>query len=62
MSVYSFYPRQNIGTDSRGHFRGYSYPRRVQPVTTAWLVLLLLIKKTAPNVEGKKSRGADMEF
>jgi hypothetical protein len=50
--AYRFYPPQNIDTDIRGHFRGYPYPRRSSPITTAWLVLKLLIKKTAPDVEG----------
>lgn len=60
--AYSFYPGQNIVTDIRGHFRGYPYPRRAPPVTTSWLVLKLLIKKTLPDVEGRQSRWADKEF
>jgi hypothetical protein len=60
--VYSFYPRQNIGTYTRGHFRGYPNPRKAPPVTTAWFVLRLLVKNSAPDVEGKQSRGADKEF
>jgi hypothetical protein len=60
--VLRFYSHQNIETDIRGHFRWYSYQRGSPPVTTEWLVLRLRLKKTAPNVEGKKSRGADEEF
>jgi hypothetical protein len=60
--AYSFYRRQNIGTDIRGHFRRYPYPRRAPPVTTAWFVPKLLIKQTAPDVECRQSRWADMEF
>ena len=49
-----FFPRQDNHADISVRFRGYPYERGAPSVTTSWLVLRLLIKKTAPDVEGKQ--------
>jgi hypothetical protein len=57
-----FFPSQNSDKDIRGHFRGYPYSRRAPPVTTAWFVLRLLVKNSAPDVDGQLSPVADKGF